>query len=46
MTEKNPIQITLTPDQQAQVKHATGKEVTRLTLQALEPRLAPGKLFN
>ena len=44
--ESTPVRITLTPEQQAQVKQATGKDASALELsvQELEERIAPGKL--
>jgi len=39
--EQPAIQIALTPEQQEQVRQATGKAVTSLKLEALEQRLAP-----
>lgn len=46
MNTRPPIQIELTPGQQAQVKRLTGREVPRvkLSLQALEERIAPGTM--
>jgi len=42
--EKNnhpAIQIALTPEQQAQIQQATGKQVSSLKLEPLEERLLP-----
>jgi len=41
---KEPVRITLTPDQQEMVRKATGKnaEALELTVQELEERIAPG----
>jgi hypothetical protein len=41
-SSKPTIQIALTPEQQAQIQQATGKQVVSLKLEALEERLAPG----
>jgi uncharacterized small protein (DUF1192 family) len=43
---KEPVRINLTPEQQAMVKNATGKqaEALELTVQELEERIAPLKL--
>jgi hypothetical protein len=43
---KEPVRITLTPEQQAMVKQATGKnaEALELTAQELEERIAPIQL--
>lgn len=43
---KEPVRIKLTPEQQAMVKNATGKqaEALELTVQELEERIAPLKL--
>ena len=46
MTEKQTVQITLTPAQQARIEQATGKQVATLKLEALEPRLAPKLSVN
>jgi Spy/CpxP family protein refolding chaperone len=40
------IQITLTPEQKAQIQQATGKQVTALKLQTLEERCAPALIPN
>ena len=44
--DSSPVRIALTPEQQAQVKQATGKEASALELsvQELEHRIAPGKV--
>ena len=44
--DREPIHLTLTPEQQAMVKQATGKDATalELTVQELEERIAPGKV--
>jgi hypothetical protein len=42
MGEKPMVKLTLTPEQQTQIRDATGKEVATLKLEALEARLAPG----
>ena len=41
---KRTINLTLTPEQQAQIEKATGQQVIAVTLQAetLEQRVAPG----
>jgi hypothetical protein len=44
--EQPAIQIALTPEQQAQIQQATGKQVFSLRLEALEERLAPGLNSN
>jgi hypothetical protein len=41
MADRPPLKITLTPEQQAQIKQTTGQEVKRLKLEPLESRLAP-----
>ncbi len=46
MKDQRPVEIELTPEQKEQIRRATGQAVTRLTLQPLEPRLAPGINFN
>lgn len=40
---KDPVRITLTPEQQAQVRNATGKdaEAVELSVDELEERIAP-----
>jgi hypothetical protein len=38
------VQITLTPEQQAQIREQTGKKVQTLKLEGLETRLAPSTL--
>ena len=43
MADKQTVKLTLTPEQREQLKQATGKEVLRLRLDALEARLAPGR---
>jgi hypothetical protein len=45
---KEQFRIKLTAEQQAQVKNATGKEAeaVELSVEELEERIAPGKLFN
>lgn len=42
--EKEQVRITLTPEQRAMVKNATGKDASSLELsvQELEERIAPG----
>lgn len=44
-SEKEQVRITLTPEQRAMVKNATGKdaESLELSVQELEERIAPGK---
>ena len=44
---KEPVRIKLTPEQQAEIRKATGKnaEALELTVQELEERIAPGKVF-
>ena len=44
--ESSPVRITLTPEQRAMVKNATGKdaESLELSVQELEERIAPGKV--
>lgn len=47
MADKNEqVRITLTPEQRAMVKNATGKDAAsvELTVQELEERIAPGGL--
>jgi hypothetical protein len=46
MKETSSVKIALTPEQQAQIREATGKEVATLKLQPLEGRLAPGIRYN
>jgi hypothetical protein len=48
MKSQPTVQIALTREQQAQLRQVTGKSVTRLhlKLEALEQRLAPGRLPN
>jgi hypothetical protein len=48
MTEKPVVKITLTPEQQAQVRQTAGKTVAvlQLKLTELEQRLAPGIKLN
>jgi hypothetical protein len=46
MADKPTLKITLTPEQQEQIKRETGKEITTLKLEALETRLAPGISIN
>lgn len=46
MTTKPTLKITLTPEQQAQIKQQTGRELKALRLEALEARLAPGFRMN
>jgi hypothetical protein len=46
MTDKPTLKITLTPEQKEQIKNETGKEITRLKIQELEERLAPGTFLN
>jgi uncharacterized small protein (DUF1192 family) len=43
---KDPVRIKLTPEQQAEVRRATGKnaEALELSVQELEERIAPIKL--
>ena len=43
---KEPVRIKLTPEQQAMVKQATGKnaEALELSVQELEERIAPGQV--
>ncbi len=46
MAGKNPqVRIKLTPEQQAQIRKATGKnaEAVELTVEELEQRIAPSK---
>jgi uncharacterized small protein (DUF1192 family) len=45
---KDQVRIELTPDQKANIRDATGKdaEVVELSVQELEERIAPAKLFN
>jgi hypothetical protein len=45
-TEKQTVQITLTPRQQEELRQATGKQVQSLKLEALEVRLSPGISAN
>jgi hypothetical protein len=42
------LRMELTPEQQARIRSATGKDVAslRLTLEELEMRLAPGRSIN
>jgi hypothetical protein len=42
MADKPALKLTLTPEQREQIRKQTGKEVTRLKLEPLEGRLAPG----
>ena len=44
---KEPVRIKLTPEQQAEIRKATGKnaEALELTVSELEERIAPGKAF-
>jgi hypothetical protein len=44
----NQFRIELTPEQKAKVRAATGKdaEAVELTVEELEERIAPGKLFK
>ena len=44
--ESSPVRITLTPEQRAMVKNATGKdaESLELSVQELEERIAPGQV--
>jgi hypothetical protein len=44
--DREQVRITLTPEQRAMVKNATGKDATSLELsvQELEERIAPGGL--
>ena len=44
--DSTPVRIALTPEQQAQVKQATGKDASALELsvQELEDRITPGKV--
>lgn len=43
---KDPVRIKLTPEQQNEVRKATGKnaEALELSVQELEERIAPGKV--
>jgi hypothetical protein len=43
---KEPVRIKLTPEQQADIRKATGKnaEALELSVSELEERIAPGKL--
>jgi len=40
MAEKPDVTISLTPEQQQQVRKATGKEIKKLTIEPLEDRIA------
>jgi hypothetical protein len=44
---KDPVRIKLTPEQQAEVRKATGKnaEALELSVQELEERIAPGTII-
>ena len=47
MADKNePVRLKLTPEQQNEIKKATGKsaEALELSVQELEERIAPGKV--
>jgi hypothetical protein len=46
VAEKIVVKMTLTPEQQAQIRQVTGKQVLTLRLLPLEERLAPGMQFN
>jgi hypothetical protein len=45
-SEKNPVRITLTPEQKAEIRKTTGKdaEALELSVEELEERIAPAKL--
>lgn len=45
---KGQFRIELTPEQKAKVRAATGKdaEAVELSVEELEERIAPGKLYN
>ncbi len=47
MSEQNNVKIELTPEQQAELKQTTGKEVESLDLsvEELEQRIAPRTMF-
>ena len=47
-SSKNPIRIELTPEQQAKVREATGKEAAavELSVEELEERISPRKKFG
>jgi hypothetical protein len=46
MADKPTVKIILTPEQQEQIKQATGKQIATLKLEVLEQRLAPGIALN
>ena len=46
MAEKPGVKIVLTPEQQEQVRKATGKQIRSVKLEWLEARLTPGNWGN
>jgi hypothetical protein len=46
MADKPVVKITLTVEQQQQLRQATGRQVRSLKLDTLEARLSPGVQFN
>lgn len=44
--QKDPVRITLTPEQKAEIRKTTGKsaEALELSVEELEERIAPAKL--
>ena len=46
MAEKPDVKISLTPEQQQQIRKATGKEIKKLTIEPLEDRIATRLVAN
>ncbi|HEU4829294.1 MAG TPA: hypothetical protein VFT04_08865 [Gemmatimonadales bacterium] len=48
MSDSKNVKLELTPEQKAMIKNTTGKsaDAVEFSVQELEERIAPGKLFN